>query len=100
MSDDIQIPSDWLAPPPADPLAVAARELRGQRSLRESPRNSFMLQNRLFAKLIAASGKEKARAELMTLSGLDTETFPLGTPAEQRRFIDEARRRLGKLADD
>jgi len=98
--DDIQPPADWLTPPAADPLAAVTRQFRAISTLKESQRNVFTLRGQPFAKLIAASGATPARAELAKLSGSGTEAFALATAADQRRFLDEAKRRAGKLGDD
>jgi hypothetical protein len=74
------------------------RQLRDIKLLRERQAGLFYLRTLAFVQFREDDGA--LCADLKKESGSDFDRFPLGTPAEQRRFIDEAKRRAARLDED
>jgi hypothetical protein len=74
------------------------RQLRTIPQLREQRTGVYGLLGQTFVQFREVDGK--LIAELRKASGSGTDRFPVGTAPEQRKLIDEAKRRAAKIVDD
>jgi hypothetical protein len=74
------------------------RQLRDIKLLRERQAGVFFLRTLAFVQFLEVDGV--LCVELKKESGSAFDRFPLDTPAEQRHFIDEAKRRAARLDED
>lgn len=79
-------------------LQEVVRQLRAIPQVRERSPGVFTLLGQTYVQLHDADGK--CTAELRKLSGSGTERYPLDSAPEQRKFVDEAKRRATKLTDE
>ncbi|MEP7057240.1 MAG: hypothetical protein ABI809_05655 [Caldimonas sp.] len=87
--------ADAAALQAVQPLLRQLRELKGVRELRPG---AFQVRNIAFAHFHDEAGV--LHADLKKPGGSGFDRFPLDTPAQQRKFIDEARLRAGRLDDE
>lgn len=87
-----------VGPEALDTLQPLIRQLRGIPQLRERQPGIFYLLNQAFVHFHVDGGG--LFADLKKGSGSGFDRYPVDTPPQQRSFIDEARRRAAKLADD
>jgi len=80
------------------PLQGLLRQLREIKGVREVRPGTFQVRGQAFAQFHAENGV--VYAELKKPGGSGFDRFPMATPAEQRRFVDEARLRAKRLDDD
>ena len=79
-------------------LQEVLRQVRAIASLREKRPGAFHLLGQPYLQFGEADGK--LQAELRKLSGTGFDRYPVDTVPEQRRFVDEAKRRAAKLGDE
>lgn len=81
-------------------LAGFVRQVRAIAGLREKSPAVFTLNGQPFVQF--QSGPDGVVAELRAGSHKagGFERFPIATPTEQRKFLDEARRRVDKFSED
>lgn len=79
-------------------LQELIRQLRAIPQVRERSPGVFTLLGQTYVRFHEVDGK--LVAELRKLSGTGTERRPVDTAPEQRKFIDEAKRRATKLTDE
>lgn len=79
-------------------LQPVIRALRDIKLLRERTPGAFYLRTMAFVHFHEGDGH--VWADLKALSGTGFERYALATPAEQRRFVDEAKRRAAKFDED
>ena len=79
-------------------LQEVLRQVRAIASLREKQPGTFQLLGQPYVQFGEADGK--LHAELRKLSGTGFDRYPVATVPEQRRFVDEAKRRAAKLGDE
>ncbi len=89
--------------PPAGPEALGKlqeliRQIRAVPQVREKGPGAYQLLGRLFIQFRDDAGK--LSAELAKASGNGVDRFPVDTSPEQRKFIDEAKRRAVKMVDE
>lgn len=89
--------------PIAGPEALARlqetiRQLRGIPQVREQQPGRFDLLGQAYVRFHETEGR--VHAELRKPGGTGVERFAVDTPAEQRKLIDEAKRRAAKLTDE
>ena len=74
------------------------RQLRSIAQVREKQAGIFHLVGQAFVHLHETDGK--LHADLKKLSGTGFDRFPVETAPEQRKLLDEAKRRATKMTDD
>jgi hypothetical protein len=74
------------------------RQLRGIAQVREKQPGIFYLLGQAFVHFHDVGGK--LSADLKKVSGTGFDAYPVDTAPEQRKFIDEAKRRATKMTDD
>ncbi len=79
-------------------LQETIRQLRAVSQLREKQPGIFYLVGQAFAHFHDEGGK--LHADLKKLSGTGFDSYPVDTAPEQRKFVDEAKRRAAKLTDE
>ncbi len=79
-------------------LQSLIRQLRTIPQLREKQAGIFYLVGQAFVHFHDDGGK--LLGDLKKASGMGFDRYPVDTPPEQRKFIDEARHRATKLVDD
>jgi hypothetical protein len=79
-------------------LQETIRQLRAIPQLREKTPGSFHLAGQPFVHFHDTDGR--LHADLRKLSGTGFDRYPVDTAPEQRKFVDEAKRRAGKIVDD
>ena len=87
----------------AGPEALATpqeliRQLRAVPQVRERQPGAFQLVGQPFVQFHDIDGR--LQADLRKLSGTGFDRYPVGTSPEQRKFIDEAKRRAAKICDE
>ena len=80
------------------PLQNVLRQLRDIKGVREARLGTFRLRDQEFAQFQVENSVVHAMLKKAGGSGFDR--FPLSTPPEQRRFVDEARLRAKRLDED
>ena len=88
-----------MNPPDADalePLRPLLRQLREIKGLREVRPGVFQCRGTAFLQIRDDQGTPVA--ELKKAGGVDR--YPVAEPAQQRRLVDEAKRRAGRGDDD
>ena len=79
------------------PLLPLLRQLREIKGVKEAQPGVFNARNDAFIQFQVEGGA--LHAELKKPGGAGFDRFPLATPAEQRKLIDEAKLRARKLDD-
>jgi hypothetical protein len=79
-------------------LQEAIRQLRSIPQLREKQPGTFYLVGQAFVHFHDEGGK--LHADLKKLSGTGFDAYPVDTAPEQRKFVDEAKRRATKMTDE
>jgi len=79
-------------------LQEMIRQLRTIPQVREQRPGTFQLVGQPFVQLHETDGR--LVAELRKLSGIGVDRYPVDTSPEQRKFVDEAKRRAAKIADE
>lgn len=77
------------------PLLRQLREIKG---LRASKPGTFQLRGAVFARF--QSDADALSVELKKPGGSGFDRYPVETPPQQRKFIDEARLRASRLDDE
>jgi hypothetical protein len=80
------------------PLLPLLRQLREIKGLKETQPGTFHARRDAFIHFHQEDGV--LHAELKKPAGSGFDRFALGTPAEQRKFIDEAKLRARRFDDD
>jgi hypothetical protein len=80
------------------PLQGVLRQLREIKGLREVRPGTFQVRGSAFAQFHAENGV--VYVELKKPGGSGFDRFPMATPPEQRKVVDEARLRARRLDDD
>ena len=88
---------------PAGPEALAKiqeliRQLRRIPQVREKQAGTFHLVGQAFVQFHEDEGK--LIADLKKASGTGFDRYPVDASPDQRKFIDEAKRRAAKMTDD
>ncbi len=78
-------------------LQELMRQLRAIPQLREKQAGTFYLAGQAFVHFHEAAGR--LHADLKKASGTGFDRYPVDTAPEQRKFIDEAKRRAAKIVD-
>jgi hypothetical protein len=79
-------------------LQETIRQLRTTPQVREKQPGVFHLAGQAFVHFHETDGR--LHADLKKLSGTGFDAFPVDTAPEQRKFIDEAKRRAAKSTDE
>ncbi len=79
-------------------LQELIRQLRAVPQVREKSSGTFHLAGQAFVHFHETDGK--LHADLKKLSGTGFDRYPVDTSPDQRRFIDEAKRRAAKITDE
>ena len=79
-------------------LQETIRQLRAVPQVRERSPGTFQLVGQPFVQFHETDGK--LHADLRKLSGTGVERYAVDTSPEQRKFIDEAKRRATKITDE
>ncbi len=79
-------------------LQPLVRQVRAIPQVREKQPGMFHLMGQAFVHFHDDSGK--LSADLRKASGSGFDRYPVDTPPDQRKFIDEAKRRAAKLTDE
>ena len=79
-------------------LQPLIRQLRAIPQVREKQPGTFDLGGQAFVHFHDEGGK--LLGDLKKASGMGFDRYPVDAPPDQRKFIDEAKRRAGKLVDD
>lgn len=79
------------------PLQALLRQLRDMKGVQQKQTGMFALRGTAFANFHDEQGV--LHAELKKSGGSGFDRYPLATPAEQRKFIDDAKRRAS-VGDD
>ncbi len=79
-------------------LQEAIRQLRAIPQVREKAPGAFQLLGQLFVQFHDVDGR--LHAELRKASGSGFDRFAVDTSPDQRKLVDEAKRRATKLVDD
>ena len=80
------------------PVLAVLRQLRELKGVREVRPGTFQLRGVTFAQfVISESG---LMAELKKPGGSGFDRYPMDTPPRQRKFVEDARARVGRLDDD
>ena len=79
-------------------LQSMIHQLRAIPQVREKQAGIFYLVGQAFVHFHDEGGK--LFGDLKKASGMGFDRYPVDTPPDQRKFIDEARRRAAKLGDD
>ena len=90
-----------MNPPDADalePLRPLLRQLREIKGLREVRPGVFQCRGAAFLQIRDEQGA--LVAELKKAGGSGVDRYPVSEPAQQRRLVDEAKRRAGRGDDD
>ena len=80
---------------PVQPLLRQLREIKG---VKRSAAGVFQVRGVAFIHFQSTTAG--LRADLKKPGGSGFDRYPLDTPAEQRKLVDEARLRAGRLDDD
>ena len=80
------------------PLQALLRQLREIKGVREVRPGVFQIRGSAFIQFLSDGGA--SHAELKKPGGSGFDRFPLDTPPQQRKLVDEARLRAGRLDDD
>ena len=80
------------------PLQALLRQLREIKGVREVRPGVFQVRGSAFVQFLSDGGA--VHAELKKPGGSGIDRFPLDTPPQQRKLVDEARLRAGRLDDD
>ena len=80
------------------PLQALLRQLREIKGVREVRPGVFQIRGSAFIQFI--SDGSALHAELKKPGGSGFDRFALDTPPQQRKLVDEARLRAGRLDDD
>ena len=80
------------------PLQALLRQLREIKGVREVRPGVFQVRGSAFIQFLADGGT--VHAELKKPGGSGFDRFALDTPPQQRKLVDEARLRAGRLDDD
>jgi len=80
------------------PVTETIRQLRAIPQLREKQPGTFHLVGQPFVQFHAVNGK--LCADLKRISGAGFDRFAVDTAPEQRKFVDEAKRRATKITDE
>ena len=80
------------------PLQALLRQLREIKGVREVRPGVFQVRGSAFIQFLGGGGA--VHAELKKPGGSGFDRFPLDTPPQQRKLVDEARLRAGRLDDD
>ena len=80
------------------PLQALLRQLREIKGLREVRPGVFQIRGSAFIQF--TSDGAAVHAELKKPGGSGFDRFALDTPPQQRKLVDEARLRAGRLDDD
>jgi hypothetical protein len=88
---------------PITPEALAKlneliRQIRAIPQLREKERGAYYLLGQVFLQFRDDGGKPVA--ELKKASGMGVDRFPIDDAPQQRKLVDEAKRRAAKLSDE
>lgn len=86
------------APEALAKLQTLIRQLRTIPQLREKQPGIFYLVGQAFVHFHDEGGK--LLGDLKKASGTGFDRYPVDTSPDQRKFIDEAKRRAAKLVDD
>ena len=87
--------ADTTALQPLQPLLRQLREIKGVREVRPG---AFQVRGASFIQFYSENGV--LHAELKKPGGSGFDRFPLETPPQQRKLLDEARLRAGRLDDE
>jgi hypothetical protein len=79
-------------------LQELIRQMRAIPQVREKQPGTFHLLGQLFAQFRDDDGK--LTADLRKASGSGLDRLPIATSPDQRKFIDEAKRRATKIIDE
>ena len=79
-------------------LQEVVRQLRGIPQVREQRPGVFHLLGKPYVQLQETDGR--LSAEVRKLSGSGSERFAIDSAPEQRRIVDEAKRRAAKIVDE
>ena len=79
-------------------LQASIRQLRAIAQVREKQPGIFYLGGQAFAHFHDDGGT--LFGDLKKATGIGFDRYPVDTPPDQRKFIDEARRRAVKLVDE
>lgn len=88
-------PPDASALQPVQPLMRQLREIKGVREVRTGV---FQLRGTAFAQFEVQDGS--LHADLRRSGGSGFDRYPLDTAPRQRKFIEDARQRAGRLDDE
>ena len=80
------------------PLQALLRQLREIKGVREVRPGVFQVRGSAFIQFLGDGGA--VHSELKKPGGSGFDRFPLDTPPQQRKLVDEARLRAGRLDDD
>ena len=80
------------------PLQALLRQLREIKGVREVRPGVFQIRGNAFIQFI--TNDATVHAELKKPGGSGFDRFVLDTPPQQRKLVDEARLRAGRLDDD
>ena len=81
-------------------LAPLRRQLRDLKGLTEARPGVFTFRGATIIALVAAEGGPRAEMYNASTGSAATQRFALDAPAGQRQLVDEARRRVVRLAED
>ncbi len=79
-------------------LQELLRQLRAVPQLREKQPGAFQLVGQAFVQFHESDGR--LHADLKKVSGAGFDRYPVDTAPEQRKFVDDAKRRAAKIADE
>lgn len=79
-------------------LQEPIRQLRAIPQVREKQPGIFYLLGNAYAHFHETDGA--LSGDLRKLSGTGFDRYPVDTPPEQRKFVDEAKRRAAKITDE
>ena len=85
-------------PDPFQAVQSARRQLREIKGVREVRPGVFQVRGSAFIQFLDDGGT--VHAELKKPGGSGFDRFALDTPPQQRKLVDEARLRAGRLDDD
>lgn len=80
------------------PLLPLLRQLRELKPLREKSPGIFYLKGSAFLHFHDAAGT--LVADLKKAGGSGFDHYPVDTPTDQRKLVDDAKRRIAKLEED
>lgn len=87
-------------PETLQPLQPLLRQLREIKGVVETRPGTFQLRGKTFVRVVPHPLTGALQAEVLKPGGSGVDRLPLGSPAAERKVVDEAKLRAKRLDDD